>query len=37
VMMVEQQEMSMNADLGPSWTNEECGYNLLSEWLLDFG
>ena len=28
----------MNADLGPSWTNEECGYNLLSEYqLLRYG
>ena len=38
VMMVEQKEVSMNADLGPSWTNEECGYNLLSEYqLLRYG
>ena len=37
-MMVEQKEVSMNADLGPSWTNEECGYNLLSEYqLLRYG
>ena len=37
-MMVEQKEVSMNADLGPSWTNEDCGYNLLSEYqLLRYG
>ena len=37
-MVVEQKEVSMNADLGPSWTNEECGYNLLSEYqLLRYG
>ena len=38
VMMVEQKEVSMNADLGPSWANEECGYNRLSEYqLLRYG
>ena len=37
VMMVEQKEVSMNADLGPSWTKRS-GYNLLSEYqLLRYG
>ena len=38
IMVVEQKEVSINVDLGPSWTNEECGYNLLSEYqLLRYG